>query len=1684
MPSATHIAQARTLSGEVFAAAVDGRIRPLRPGDLLQPGEAVVTGKNAQIALQLADGRQIELGGGEKLSLDAEVSGEAGPADSALVAGSDGFRALAAALGDTRLFGEFDELLVAEAPAAGSGGPVSEGGHSFVEFQRIAEEIADGSPGYRFGTDDRDAPALVAGAALLADVAEEVAETPGVPDTTPPNGGAAPLVTIVEDANNDGFINRSELNGEVDVRIGFDGALVDVGDVIRVTVAGVTLDIIVSATDKASGYVDLALPAPPHGTVLEVEARIVDPAGNSSATDSDSAKIDTSDLSGLKVSIVEDADGDGWINKGELDGNIDIRIDLPPEAIAGDLLTIDITGQPTRAVILTQADIDAGRVLFDIVPPANGVRIEVSAQVSDPAGNRSNVAGASATLALGDPAAPVVVIREDSNQDGYIDAAELSGDIDVRVELPASAQAGDLLFVTINGVARLPILLTQADIADQHVDLAGIASPGHGHSLTVSAWLRDSAGNLGPAGEASAIIDTTVFAGLAVKITEDRNDDGYISISEFQDDDIDVRVTLPAGAAVGDSLTVSASGNVDQVAILSAADLAAGYVDLKFNPTADNIDFVATACIADLAGNSAGPVSDSARLLLSEPGAPIVTIVEDSNDDGWVSAAELDGEIDVSITLPGTAAAGDTLLLAVNGSALAPIVLTLADINRGSVAVPGIASPGEGQAVEVTAQVRDAAGNLGGIGSDRALIDTTAPNGGLAPVVTIIEDADGDKIISAAELDGEVDVRIGFNRGLVDAGDVVVVTDGSVSHEIIITAADQTKGYVSTHFPPQADGTTLTVEALIRDAAGNATPRGVDSVAFSTALMIADLTVSVSEEGLPHGLPDTSGVPADTTDAASVSGALHVVNGSAAVSFCLLAPDEILYADGVRIVWSGAGTEDSPLIGRAGTFGPEIICASIDAQGNYRVSLLRSVDHADASGEDVATLNFTVKASDGSRQDSAMLMVHIEDDAPLAADQSFRIGDGDGADTNLMIVLDVSASMRECVCVKDLAGHELSRLDLARLAINDLLDRYAAQGEVKVRLVVFGNDGEAIGDRWLSIAEARAALAGIEASGEASNYDAALAAARLAWAGDGRLGDGQNVSWFLSDGVPTTDGSGNPFNYSGQFDPILGDGIDRNEEAAWRQFLNDNDIVSQASGVGPRSLIVPSQLNPVAWDGVGECDLDGHWISDFTEMSCVFANAVSGPTTLTGSLGAFGADGGHVAVVTVDGCTFTYDAQSNTLTASGNSDTLTSYRFDPLDRSLSLTTSQGETLRIGLCDGSYRYHADQTPPRGSQTEVRYTLVDGDGDSAGGALRFIGTGAPEAANVAPVVGVASGHNLLGIIGLEALDLVDLGPRTSFTASDANNDLVRVEIAYRALVNLGPYHLQASQALADELGLILTISNDPGLLGLILPSSTLTITARDGGTIDNLALNELLGTVHYEQSLLDASVLSATTITAVDSHGLSSTASIGSLAEVSLLHSPDSNPRLLAGGDGADTLTASVDGSRLYGHAGDDQLQGSAGNDLLRGGAGDDDLDGGAGNDLLIGGSGNDILVGGAGSDVFRWEFGDRGTAAAPAVDRILDFDAITPVGAGGDVLDLRDLLQGEYHDGGGIGNLGQYLRVEAGSARTLIHIDPLGNGSPTTQTLILEGVDLSAGGIHAGNAQIIEQMLQQGRLLTD
>ncbi|MGY3871558.1 hypothetical protein ACW5W4_18895, partial [Aeromonas crassostreae] len=146
------------------------------------------------------------------------------------------------------------------------------------------------------------------------------------------------------------------------------------------------------------------------------------------------------------------------------------------------------------------------------------------------------------------------------------------------------------------------------------------------------------------------------------------------------------------------------------------------------------------------AGNASQPGRDSATMGdTTATAAPTVVITEDVNNDGTIDRSEIAGPVNVSVTLPGEAQAGDTLKV----SGQADRVLSDADILAGKVGYE-FDRPADGAALTVTATIVDEAGNVSPEGRDSAVMgDTTAT---AAPTVVITEDADNDGTIDRSEI--------------------------------------------------------------------------------------------------------------------------------------------------------------------------------------------------------------------------------------------------------------------------------------------------------------------------------------------------------------------------------------------------------------------------------------------------------------------------------------------------------------------------------------------------------------------------------------------------------------------------------------------------------------------------------------------------------------------------------------------------------------------------------------------------------------------------------------------------------------------------------------------------------------------------------------------------------------------
>lgn len=304
-------------------------------------------------------------------------------------------------------------------------------------------------------------------------------------------------------------------------------------------------------------------------------------------------------------------------------------------------------------------------------------------------------------------------------------------------------------------------------------------------------------------------------------------------------------------------------------------------------------------------------------------------------------------------------------------------------------------------------------------------------------------------------------------------------------------------------------------------------------------------------------------------------------------------------------------------------------------------------------------------------------------------------------DTNLMIMLDTSGSMNE---PSGMAG--MTRLEAAIKAIGNLIDRYDQYGDVAVRIVTFASEAHIQGDAWMTAYQAKDLLASLQAVGS-TNYDYALADAQTAFQSSaGKLGNAQNVAYFLSHGNPTLSSAyPNPGNgQSGNLTDVKkGDGIDATEESGWIQFLNDNQIKSYAVGMG--SVVGKSYLDPVAYDGHASSNSDGVVVSGFSQLDAVLTGTtldfVEGNLSSQGSIGLPGCDFQRVASITVDGVVHAYN---------------------PAQTVLTLSTALGGELTMDMQTGHYSYAAPTSLVGGLALEsFAFSLLTTQGQLASSTL---------------------------------------------------------------------------------------------------------------------------------------------------------------------------------------------------------------------------------------------------------------------------------------------------------------------------------------------------------------------------
>ncbi len=357
-----------------------------------------------------------------------------------------------------------------------------------------------------------------------------------------PNGGVAPTVTITTDADNNGVVNKTELNGAVtfSVRADFDKTKTAIGDKVVLTDGGspavVKTVVLTTQAMVDAGYVTADFAKPAEGATLKVSA-LLQRDTLSSASGTDSALLDTvsnadpSDPTGstsLKpvVVITTDTNNDGFVNSTEINGgaNFNVSVAFTGKVVAGDTVVVTASNNEPKSFVLTADDIKAGKITSTFTKLANGVALTVTATVKDQNGNESPAGSDTAILDTVVDTATGELKHDAANDTGISSTDNITNN--TSPVITGIAEKGAKVIVTVGALvcaevtadpstgaysAKVPGTLASAKYTPkiQVTDLAGNTTTVDGTPFTVDTQDQVNPNNNKNDPNASAIISVT-----------------------------------------------------------------------------------------------------------------------------------------------------------------------------------------------------------------------------------------------------------------------------------------------------------------------------------------------------------------------------------------------------------------------------------------------------------------------------------------------------------------------------------------------------------------------------------------------------------------------------------------------------------------------------------------------------------------------------------------------------------------------------------------------------------------------------------------------------------------------------------------------------------------------------------------------------------------------------------------------------------------------------------------------------------------------------------------------------------------------------------------------------------------------------------------------------------------------
>ncbi|WOT04880.1 Ig-like domain-containing protein [Shewanella youngdeokensis] len=516
----------------------------------------------------------------------------------------------------------------------------------------------------------------------------------------------------------------------------------------------------------SNGTISWTETTPADGETIKVEATQTDEAGNTSAPGSDNATVgDTTAPNAPTVTIVDDNNPDDTqLTNAEINGDgvqLTVAINADDFAAGGSVNLTIYNGNDTSTVELvlvgdqlqfddgspaTNYNYSNGTISWTETTPADGETIKVEATQTDKAGNTSAPGSDNATV--GDttaPNAPTVTIVDDNNPDDtQLTNAEINGDgVQLTVAINADDfAAGGSVNLTINNgnntsTVELVLVGDQLQFDDgspatNYNYSNGTISwtettPADGETIKVEATQTDKAGNTSAPGSDNATVgDTTAPNAPTVTIVDDNNpDDTQLTNAEINGDGVQLTVAINADdfAAGGSvNLTINNGNDTSTVELVLVGDqlqfddgspatnynYSNGTISWTETTPADGETIKVEATQTDKAGNTSAPGSDNATVGdTTAPDAPVVVIVDDSNDNQVLTEAEIgNDEVQVEVTINSNdfAANGTVQLTINNGPTVTALTLSLG-LNGSLIVLDGQNNPVTGFSYDDTTGV-------------------------------------------------------------------------------------------------------------------------------------------------------------------------------------------------------------------------------------------------------------------------------------------------------------------------------------------------------------------------------------------------------------------------------------------------------------------------------------------------------------------------------------------------------------------------------------------------------------------------------------------------------------------------------------------------------------------------------------------------------------------------------------------------------------------------------------------------------------------------------------------------------------------------------------------------------------------------------------------------------------------